>query len=113
VSTKIVVWYQDNSSGVAHILYTMNRLLTQSRELYLPRHTVIRCQIDTSGVAHICQVQFVQPSLVGVCHITIFEHVRHILHRKTWYEHIQILDSSGKFDRLTSELVFYASMRLL
>jgi hypothetical protein len=42
-------------------------------------HTVVWRQVNTSGVAHVGQVQLVQSSLVCVRHISIFEHVRHIL----------------------------------
>jgi hypothetical protein len=42
-------------------------------------HTVVRRQVNASGVAHVAQVQLVQPSLVCVRHIPILEHVHHIL----------------------------------
>lgn len=53
---------------------------TEGGESQRPRHAVVRRQINASYVPHVGQVQFVESSLVGVAHVTVFEPVAQVLY---------------------------------
>lgn len=47
--------------------------------MYLPRDAVVGSQVNAAYVPHVGQVQLVESPLVCVCHITVLEHVTHVL----------------------------------
>lgn len=55
------------------------KILTKRRKLDVAWHAIVRGQVYISNVPHVCQVQFVQTSLISMSDVTIFEHVVHVL----------------------------------
>lgn len=57
----------------------LGQSLTKSWELDICWNAVVRREVSTSGVSHVCQIEFVHASLIGVSDVAVFEHMANVL----------------------------------